>query len=265
MKDTKLPSKGRPIAPYGRLIASQTGTNRPKIGFGKDGTPQGEFSMKRQPRILAGTALGLLMASAPLGAFPLQGNAAFGPAQRTSAPFILAQAACAEGESAEACAQKQQAEAGTEARERRRGPAATGERPPRPSSPLQREEQQPRKKHDSSSRPSSAPAEQAAPAAEEQQPRKKKHDQQQQIEAAPAEQAALPSKPLRRRGTAQPRKKKRDQQQQTEAGASRSRPPRPADEQQPSRARRSAISSSRRGAAERTASPAGRASRADRA
>ena len=27
--------------------------------------------MKRQPRILAGTALGLLMASAPLGAFPL--------------------------------------------------------------------------------------------------------------------------------------------------------------------------------------------------
>ena len=27
--------------------------------------------MKRQPRILAGTALGLLMASAPLGAVPL--------------------------------------------------------------------------------------------------------------------------------------------------------------------------------------------------
>ncbi|RVB54639.1 hypothetical protein EN906_35400, partial [Mesorhizobium sp. M7A.F.Ca.CA.004.06.1.1] len=63
--------------------------------------------MKRQPRILAGTALGLLMASAPLGAFPLQGSVASGLAQRTAAPFILAQAACAEGE---ACAQQQQAE-----------------------------------------------------------------------------------------------------------------------------------------------------------
>ena len=30
--------------------------------------------MKRQPRILAGTAIGLLMASAPLGAFPLSGK-----------------------------------------------------------------------------------------------------------------------------------------------------------------------------------------------
>ena len=47
--------------------------------------------MKRQPRILAGTALGLLMASAPLGASPLQGSAAFGPLQHTTAPMILAQ------------------------------------------------------------------------------------------------------------------------------------------------------------------------------
>ncbi len=31
--------------------------------------------MNRQPRILAGTALGLLMASAPLGAFSSQANA----------------------------------------------------------------------------------------------------------------------------------------------------------------------------------------------
>jgi len=42
--------------------------------------------MKRQPRVLAGTALGLLMASAPLGASPLQGNAVFGPLQHTAAP-----------------------------------------------------------------------------------------------------------------------------------------------------------------------------------
>jgi len=66
--------------------------------------------MKRQPRILAGTALGLLMASAPLGAFPLNSGATFAPLQRTATPLILAQAACVEGESAEACAQRQQAE-----------------------------------------------------------------------------------------------------------------------------------------------------------
>ena len=83
--------------------------------------------MKRQPRILAGTALGLLMASAPLGAYPLQGNAAFGPAQRTSAPFTLAQAACAEGESAEACAQKQR---GPQTAQEQAQPAQ-GEQPPR--------------------------------------------------------------------------------------------------------------------------------------
>ncbi|WP_164774950.1 hypothetical protein, partial [Mesorhizobium sp. M7A.F.Ca.AU.002.02.1.1] len=42
VNDMKLPSKGRSIAPYG-LYPCQTGTNRHKIGFGKDGTPQGEF------------------------------------------------------------------------------------------------------------------------------------------------------------------------------------------------------------------------------
>ncbi|RWC57309.1 MAG: flagellar motor protein MotB, partial [Mesorhizobium sp.] len=114
--------------------------------------------MKRQPRILAGTALGLLMASAPLGASPLQGSASFG--QRTPASFILVQAACAEGESAEACAQKQQAEP----------------------------EQKPERKRAEPQR-QAAPAQSEQPA-EEQQPRRKKRDQQQQTEQAPAEQAA---------------------------------------------------------------------------
>ena len=57
--------------------------------------------MKRQSSILAGTALGLLMASAPLGASPLQGMAP----SRATTPLVLAQAACAEGQSAEECAQ----------------------------------------------------------------------------------------------------------------------------------------------------------------
>ncbi len=57
--------------------------------------------MKRQPRILAGTALGLLMASAPLGAFPLPSGEAFDYSQLVkNAPLILAQAECPEGDRA---------------------------------------------------------------------------------------------------------------------------------------------------------------------
>ncbi|WP_457154049.1 OmpA family protein [Mesorhizobium sp. P5_C1] len=165
--------------------------------------------MKRQPRILAGTALGLLMASAPLGAFPLQGSAAFDPAQHTSAAFILAQAACAEGESAEACAQKQpkQRERKKAEPEQQAAPAAQGEQPA--------EQEQPRKKREKQQQTESAPAEQAAPAVEEQQPRRKKRDQQQQqqTEQAPAEQAAPAAE------AQQPRKKKREQQQTEQAPA----------------------------------------------
>lgn len=137
--------------------------------------------MKRQPRILAGTAIGLLMASAPLGAYPLQGSAAFGPLQHTTTPLILAQSNCAEGQSAEACAQDQQAEPG----------------------------QPKKKKHDQQQQTESAPAEQAAPAEQEQKPRKRKVEQQQQIEAAPVEQAA-PSGDEQQGN--QRRKKHRDQQ-----------------------------------------------------
>ncbi|QND63156.1 OmpA family protein [Mesorhizobium loti] len=182
--------------------------------------------MKRQPRILAGTALGLLMASAPLGAFPLQGGAAFGPAQRTSAPFILAQAACAEGESAEACAQKQQAEP-EQKPERKKAEPEQQAAPAQSEQPA--EEQQPRrKKRDQQQQTEQAPAEQAAPA-EEQQPRRKKRDQQQQTEQAPAEQAAPAEEQ-------QPRRKKRDQQQQTEQAPAEQAAP--AEEQLPRRKKR---------------------------
>jgi outer membrane protein OmpA-like peptidoglycan-associated protein len=143
--------------------------------------------MKRQPRVLAGTALGLLMASAPLGAYPLQGSDAFGPLQHTATPLIPVQSNCAESESAEACAQNQQAE-------------------------------QPRKKkHDQQQQTESAPAEQAAPAKPEQKPRKNKRDQQQQTESAPAEQPAEQAAPANNDQQFKPRKKKRDQQQQTES------------------------------------------------
>ncbi|MES0200158.1 OmpA family protein [Mesorhizobium sp. M0011] len=170
--------------------------------------------MKRQPRILAGTALGLLMASAPLGAFPLQGSVASGLAQRTAAPFILAQAACAEGEAAEACAQKQQAEP-EQKRERKKAEPEQQAAPAQSEQPA--EEQQPRrKKRDQQQQTEQAPAEQAAPA-EEQQPRRKKRDQQQQTEQAPAEQAAPAEEQ-------QPRRKKRDQQQTEQAPAGQAEP-----------------------------------------
>jgi len=126
--------------------------------------------MKRQPRVLAGTALGLLMASAPLGASPLQGNAVFGPLQHTAAPLILVQD----------------------------DPAADGQ---------QTDQELPRKKKHKQAEQApveqqAAPAaEQPAPAVEEQQPRKKKHEQQ-QTEQAPAEQAAPAEEQ-------QPRRKKR--------------------------------------------------------
>lgn len=163
--------------------------------------------MKRQPRILAGTALGLLMASAPLGAAPLRGDSAHPQAL----PLILAQAKCAEGESAQDCAAKQ-APAGPEEKQRRkqekqaepepaeRAPAAEPERKAEPAeqaAPAEAE-QKPRKKREKQAEPEpaekapaaepeqkAAPAEQAAPAEAEQKPRKKREKQ-----AEPTEQNA---------------------------------------------------------------------------
>jgi outer membrane protein OmpA-like peptidoglycan-associated protein len=72
--------------------------------------------MKRQSRILAGTALGLLMASAPIGAFAFSGLTPAELNKRAANDvFTLAQAACAEGETAEACAARQQQEPKQEA------------------------------------------------------------------------------------------------------------------------------------------------------
>ena len=48
--------------------------------------------MKRQSRILAGTAIGLLMASVPLGASPLSGEMSDSAIRSTQAPLLLAQA-----------------------------------------------------------------------------------------------------------------------------------------------------------------------------
>jgi len=171
--------------------------------------------MKRQPRILAGTAICLLMASAPLGAFPLQGSAVFGPLQHNGTPLILAQddpAADGQQTDQELPRKKKHKQAEQAPVEQQAAPAAEQ---PAPAV----EEQQPRKKKHEQQQTEQAPAEQAAPA-EEQQPRRKKRNQQQQIEAAPAEQAAPAAEqiaPAVDEQQPKPRKKKRDQQQQIEA------------------------------------------------
>ncbi|RWN98008.1 OmpA family protein [Mesorhizobium sp.] len=163
--------------------------------------------MKRQPRILAGTALGLLMASAPLGAFPLQGSAAFDPPQSTATPLIPVQSNCPEGESAEGCAP--QAEPEQKPRKKREEQAA-------PSGEEQQGGQR-RKKREQQQQEEAAPAERAAPASDEQpEPRRKKRDRQQQEEAAPAERPAEQAAPASDEQP-EPRRKKRDRQQQEEA------------------------------------------------
>ncbi|WP_322415589.1 OmpA family protein [Mesorhizobium huakuii] len=181
--------------------------------------------MKRQPRILAGTALGLLMASAPLGAFPLQGSAAFSAMQGGGTPLILAQDAPtgeAQPTDQEQPRKKKRDQQAQQATAEQAAPAAEQ---PAPAA----EDQQPRKKkHEQQQQAEQAPAAQAAPA-EEQQPRKKKRDQQQQTEQAPAEQAAPAEEQ-------QPRKKKRDQQQQTEQAPAEQAAP--AEEQQPRKKKR---------------------------
>ena len=85
--------------------------------------------MKRQPRILAGTAIGLFMASAPLGAMPLPD--ALSPVG-SMPPLVRVQAECQEGESAEACAARQSGQ--QQEQPRRKNKRQQAEQPARRSS-----------------------------------------------------------------------------------------------------------------------------------
>jgi outer membrane protein OmpA-like peptidoglycan-associated protein len=182
--------------------------------------------MKSRPRILAGAAFGLLMASTPLSAFPLQDSPAFGSPRGSATPLILAQSDCPEG--AEGCAQGQQAEPEQrprKKRDRQQQEAAPAEQPAERAAPASDEEQPtPRRKKRDQQQQEAAPAEQpakrAAPASDEEQPtpRRKKRDRQQQ-EAAPAEQPAERAAPAGDEEQPTPRRKKRDRQQQEAAPA----------------------------------------------
>ncbi|WP_411962495.1 OmpA family protein [Mesorhizobium sp. CA5] len=177
--------------------------------------------MKRQPRILAGTAIGLLMASAPLGAYPLQGGVASGGLH--GAPLVLAQAACAEGQSAEECAQG----GAEQPRRKKREQQQQSESAPAEQAAPAESEQQPRKKRHEQQQTEGAQSGEAAPAEQQFKPRKKR-DQQQQIEAAPADQGGQPATDEQQ---FKPRKK-RDQQQQIQAAPADQGGQPAADEQQ---------------------------------
>lgn len=186
--------------------------------------------MKRQPRILAGTAIGLLMASAPLGAYPLQGGVASGSLHE--APLVLAQAACAEGQSAEECAQGGQ-QGGEQPQKKKRDQQQQGESAPATEQAAPAEtEQKPRKKRQEQQQMDNGQSGEAAPAEQQFKPRKKRD--QQQIEAAPADQGGQPvinEQPIKRR-------KKRDQQQQIEAAPADQGGQPVTDDQQPRKKKR---------------------------
>jgi len=198
---------------------------------------------------MAGTAIGLLMASAPLGAFPLSSQL---PGAATPA-FVLAQAECAEGESAEDCAARQQQKQPEEQ------PAPPAEEPPPPAeepppAPVEEPAPPPEVQPEPEPQPEPAPQPEAAPeqqAPAEQPPAAAQPAPQPEAtpepapapepQAAPAEQPATEQAPAEQ---AQPeqtpeqapeRKKRREKPQAPEAApdASQTAPEAPAIEQQP--------------------------------
>jgi len=157
--------------------------------------------MKRQPRILAGTAIGLLMASAPLGAVPLPGKQI--DATPRTAPLILVQEEC-QGENCAAPGgnqQEQQAPAEQESPAQEEQQAPAEEPAPEPEPEAQPEaapepETQPQAEPEQQEQPQAQPEQEApaeeAPAAEEpaaEQPQAEPEATQAPAQEAPAEQA----------------------------------------------------------------------------
>jgi outer membrane protein OmpA-like peptidoglycan-associated protein len=181
--------------------------------------------MKCQPRILAGTALGLLMASTPLSAAPLHGDIVTSPILRTG--IILAQANCAEGESAEACAEGGEKPNRKRQQEKRAAPAAQDE-PSAQAEPEQKPRREKRKEMQAepAQREESAPADtggEMAPAMKpEEKPRREKRKQkQQQAEPTQQNEQAAPAgeesetKPAVKRQEKQSERKQRRSNEET--------------------------------------------------
>ncbi len=138
--------------------------------------------MKRQPSILAGTALGLLMASAPLGAYPLQVSKPSSPTHRVGSMLpTFVQADCLEGETAEDCAAR------VEQSSEQAAPAA--EEAPPAEEPAAEEAPAPAEPAPAETEPAPAEAE-PAPAESEPAPAESEPAEAAQPEAPAAEQPA---------------------------------------------------------------------------
>jgi outer membrane protein OmpA-like peptidoglycan-associated protein len=157
--------------------------------------------MKRQPRILAGTAIGLLMASAPLGALPLSGKH-FETLPRT--PLILAQEEC-QGENCPPKQQQEEQQAPAEEQQQAPAeePAPEPEAQPEPApEPEAQPEPQPEAQPEQQAPAEEAPAEQP-PAAEQPAPEPEQAPQA-EPEQAPAEQAPSQEAPAEKTPDEQP-------------------------------------------------------------
>jgi outer membrane protein OmpA-like peptidoglycan-associated protein len=195
--------------------------------------------MKRQPWILAGSAAGLLIASAPLGAFPLQrGDMHKAWSQLDVGSVIRVQANCAEG--AKDCAEeqgkkrqpkKQKREESAPAQRAKPAPAMKKAEPaaeqPKPrAKPQKQAEPAPDKKAE----PAPA-AKKAQPKAEQPKPRAKPQKQAEpapakKVEPAPAAKKAQPE-------AEQPKPSAKPQQQAEPAPAKKVEPAVPAGKAKP--------------------------------
>jgi outer membrane protein OmpA-like peptidoglycan-associated protein len=174
--------------------------------------------MKRQPRILAGTAIGLLMASAPLGAYPVSGGPADNSYRAAGMPVILAQAEC-EGEDCPPTGEERRREG---ARNQDQEAPAESRRERRQRERAQEQQEQ----APAEAAPAEAAPEQEAPAESrrERRQRERQEAQQEQQEQAPAEAAPAEAAPEEapaetRRERRQRERAQQEQEQQEQAPA----------------------------------------------
>lgn len=216
--------------------------------------------MKRHPRILAGTALSLLMASAPLGAFPRLDRFEASPAN--GLPTLNVQADCPDGQE---CGprqrqgrERQERPQGEEAaperqrsqeRQQRQERAAPEEAAPReePAPRRQREEAQPREQQE---QPERRQRQERAPQAEREEaprpePQREEAPRPEPEQAAPERQQREAPQTAPREETPRPQRQRPEQQQreeqpvQSQPGAEQAPPPeaRPEPAPQPERPR----------------------------
>lgn len=200
--------------------------------------------MKRQPRILASTAIGLLMASAPLGAYPLSG----GPLDmsRSATPLIFVQSDC-EGEACEQQQQPQADEAPAEqpTRKERRQRQQEEQQAPAEAAPQEAPDEQPTRKERRQQRQQEqqqqeqAPAQEAVPEeAPAEQPTRKERRQREQQEQAPAQEAPAEQPTRKERRQREQQQEQQQEQAPAQEAPAEAAPAQEAPAEQPTRKER---------------------------